>query len=377
MSHELFLCGWELEQKGNVVEALKFYDEAKLMGDKCSIFHWNCMDLKENVNNRMNSKMKLNDEEFQCLYGCYKDIDKVEIQYNLGLLYYIHNYDEKAFYYWTLPSMAHYAPAHISLGHHHYSCTKQYDKAFEHFQIASANNEARGLCWLGICYYEGKGTDKNDVEALRYFMLASHKDEARAQYHLAYMYQVGIVVEQNYNRALEYYFLASRYDKRAEAQVGLFYDNGYGVKQNYEEAIRWYQLAIEHGSVNALCNLGLMFFDGHGVQKDYIKAVELIDKAIKLGNKEAIGNLNRILSIQDKIKQKLDTYIQITEYEGISYLLFANFLKYLNQHNITDCDQPLLRSWITDTLMTYFKVLNPEFLQITIDEWFQEFYGLE
>ncbi len=44
MSHDLFLSGWKFQRENNIPEALRCYELAKISGDKCAIFHWNCMD---------------------------------------------------------------------------------------------------------------------------------------------------------------------------------------------------------------------------------------------------------------------------------------------------------------------------------------------
>lgn len=44
LMHELFLQGWNHQITGNIELAVKCYQEAINNGDKCAIFHWNCMD---------------------------------------------------------------------------------------------------------------------------------------------------------------------------------------------------------------------------------------------------------------------------------------------------------------------------------------------
>lgn len=380
MSHDIFLQGWELQRRGYITDALECYTDAILTRDKCAIFHWNCMDkygqdIPINVNNSFDlTKLKLSDDDFYCLYDCYRDIDEVEILYNLGLLYFYNKSKEWGIYYWSIGARRNYPPAHVSLGSY-YIDLKQYHLAFTHFRIATSYNYYKAFSWMGICYSEGFGINKNEIEAFKYFSLASQQKSAYAQYRLGFLYQYGTMIERNDNMALYYYYLASEYEPEAQAQLGLCYNLGHGVEQNYEEAIRWYELAIKGGSSNAMNNYATMFLHGHGVPQNYNTAIELYSKAIDNGNKEAIANLNNILSLPSKIRKTLDNYIGITDYQEISYIFFSEFLSYLSRElNIVELYDSSLRSWITDSLMDYFLFLDPHFSSITIDHWFEDFY---
>jgi TPR repeat protein len=381
MSHDLFLQGWELQRKGDIVRGLKCYEEAKTLGDKCALFHWNCMDcygqsIPINVNNQMDwNTFSLNEEDWQCLYACYKDINDVEIRFNLGILHYYFKNKDEGLSCWT--ALTNYAPAHVGLGVH-FEKFKKHKEAFEQYQIASTMGSCSGCYYLASCYKQGRGIDNDHVEALRWYTLGAYQGHANSQFELGNMYKDGIVVKQNYKTAFDYYHLASKYNRKAQSQLGYLYDNGIGVVQNHQEAIRWYQLAADHGSAASLNNLGTMYRDGTGVQRDYTKAIELFLKAIDAGSEKARSNLNTIIKLQSQIVTARDQYLATTEYEGISYLFFSNFLSYLTEKcKIAELYDPLLRSWITDSLMTYFSFLDHNFVRTTIDDWFKEFYGLD
>lgn len=383
MSHDLFLQGWSFQRSNKIRKAVKCYEEAMEAGDKCAVFQWNCMDrygqsIPINARNQMDwDVFILNDEEFECLYGCYKDIDEPEIQYNLGLLYDCHKNHDPAHHYYELAVQKQYPPALYYLGLYHTNL-KQYETAVTYYKLGASKNYHRSLYSLGLSYTHGTGTEKDPVEAFRCFILAANQGNTSAQYYLGRMYETGTVVKQNYQTAFEYYTSTSSLEPCAQASLGYFYANGFHVTQDYTEAVRWYQRACDQGDDMGLNNLGVLYKKGLGVPKSYTKAIELFRLAIAEDNKNAPSNLINILSLESKISKSLHTYITTTEYEGISYLFFANFLKYLTEtHNTSDWDDPLLRSWVTNALITYIEELISEFPKETLDEWFQEFYGLE
>ena len=64
--------------------------------------------------------------------------------------------------------------------------------------------------YLGSCYNEGKGVEKDYTEAVRWFRKAAEKGNDLAQ-----------------------------------CQLGIRYYDGGGVKTDYDEAVKWFKKAIE------------------------------------------------------------------------------------------------------------------------------------
>lgn len=42
--HEYFLEGWTLQKEGKIMEAMDCYRKGIVMGDKCALFQYHCMD---------------------------------------------------------------------------------------------------------------------------------------------------------------------------------------------------------------------------------------------------------------------------------------------------------------------------------------------
>lgn len=81
-----------------------------------------------------------------------------------------------------------YAPAMCMLGAMYYSAfaglTRDYDHAFRLFQAAVKQDHEDAMNYLGICYLEGLGTEKNYEEAVFWFRKAARLGNIHAQNNL-------------------------------------------------------------------------------------------------------------------------------------------------------------------------------------------------
>ena len=147
--HRLFLKGWRHQSNGNMIRALNRYREAIVEGDQCAVFHWNCMDrygqgVPLNFMNEFQfSNMKLSDDVFELLLKCYKSVDSVESQFNIGILY---------------------------------DTRKEYEKALQQFM--EVRDYAPAQNWIGNCYDQGNGVVKNLEESFRWYQLGATNDQA-------------------------------------------------------------------------------------------------------------------------------------------------------------------------------------------------------
>ena len=146
--------------------------------------------------------------------------------------------------------------------------------------------------YLGICYAEGIGVEKDEKIAVEWFRKAAVQGFARAQDNLGYCYQYGLGVDKDEKKAVELYRKAA-VQGNAEAQdsLGFCYDAGIGVAKDEKKAVFWYQKAAEQGNAEAQKSLGICYFSGTGVAKDEKKAVFWYQKAAEQGNAEAQNSL--------------------------------------------------------------------------------------
>ena len=362
-----FLEGWKLQRASNIAEAVQCYKDA--VDDKCAIFHWNCMDrygqsIPLNLNNRMRFKnFTLTVEEFECLYNCYKDIEEVEIKFNLGKLYEVSKNIEQAKR--CFQEAIDYPPAQDNLGHlfekeknypeairwytfaaHNGDSRAQYnlgsiyekgkiipqnyEEAIKYHQMSVANNNPhRGAQFrLGILHYYGHGVIEDHTKAIEFMRLSADQGCSMAQDLLGWVYEIGDGVPQNYEEAFKWYHLAA--DKGvvfSYIHLGQLYEYGKGVPKNYEEAAKWYQLASESGSTNH--NLGFLYIAGKGVPQNYQKAYTHLLPLANKGNRCALYNIGYLYHHGLGVPQSYNEAVNF--YQKASVKGYAKATHYLNE----------------------------------------------
>ncbi len=135
---------------------------------------------------------------------------------------------------------------------------KEYQAALPKFKQAADLGHTESNYWLGVMYANGRGVEKNEVEAVRYYRIAAEKG-----------------------------------DKGAQNNLGVCYRNGRGVAKNEVEAVKWYRLAANQGNIHAQFNLGLCYEFGRGVTKDINEAKAWYQKAADKGHSQAKERLNK------------------------------------------------------------------------------------
>ena len=131
-------------------------------------------------------------------------------QYYLGLCYY-HGYGVFKDYgfavnWFSLASAREYSPATIALADAFMDLNnpeRNYKEAFRLYRRAAESGNDRGYYKLGICYYKGKGTPRNFIEASKSFRKGMDiSDNTDCQYMLGLMYIKGEGVQKNYSTGI-------------------------------------------------------------------------------------------------------------------------------------------------------------------------------
>ena len=105
---------------------------------------------------------------------------------------------------------------------------------------------------LGSAYMSGRGTDKDEMEAIRWYLMAAESGYAKAQNTLGVCYKNGTGVEKDLGEAVKWYRLAAQQNYAlAQSNLGICYAKGEGVERNDEEASFWFTLAEENGNESA------------------------------------------------------------------------------------------------------------------------------
>ena len=129
----------------------------------------------------------------------------------------------------------------------------------EEVKLCRAEAE-RGNAWaqcnLGVCFFDGKGVDKDRQEAARLFSKAAEQGLAEAQFNLGLCYAKddGAVWDE---KEAARWFRAAAEQGLAEAQnaLGVCYANGWGVPGDVTVARMWWRKADAQGLEKAKINL--------------------------------------------------------------------------------------------------------------------------
>lgn len=249
-----------------------------------------------------------------------------------------------------------------------------YNLAFKYYKLASDQKDIRSMFDLACLYHDGLGVLQDQTEALKLWHLCAEQEEDDGVcYNIATVY----FNRRDYNNSIKWYQKRPNHNKSLY-QLGIIYKNGHGVPIDYEKAFEYFKQASD--KVNEIANpdkndksafreLALAYYYGRGTSKNYDLALKYFQQA------ERHSDVAMIQNYQNIIISLLNEYIQRDTNEGVSYLFFSNLLGYLTQkHNYVSWDDPLLRRWITEALMNYFKIIKPNFDQSIIDQWYDDFY---
>ena len=91
---------------------------------------------------------------------------------------------------------------------------------------------------IGLCYYEGRGVERDEMKAKHYWELAAMGGNTSARYNL------GIFEEraENYNRALKHYMISvGSGSNDSLKRIKQMFSNGHATKDDYSKALLSYQ----------------------------------------------------------------------------------------------------------------------------------------
>ena len=172
----------------------------------------------------------------------------------------------------------------ISLADKYYN-GKDYTKAFALYSEASAKGSLYALAWLGVCYCNGDGVEKNSKKGFVLIKESAAKGNSEGLLHLGGCYNLGVGVDKNYTEAANCYRKAAEQGNvKGQCCLGYCYEFGEGVEKNYTEAANWYRKAAEQGNAEGQWHLGYCYEFGEGVEKNYTEAANWYRKAAEQGN---------------------------------------------------------------------------------------------
>jgi TPR repeat protein len=166
-------------------------------------------------------------------------------------------------------------------------------------KLAIITNDGIAQNYLGYCYMNGKGINKNETKAFDWYLKSAtvgciygqSSGNAVAQNNLGDCYQFGVGTDKNEIKAFEWYLKSAIAGcNNGKANLGFCYQYGIGTDKNEIKAFEWYSKAAENGIAIAQNNLGYCYHFGKGIDKDETKAFKWFLKSAVSGY--TIGQCN-------------------------------------------------------------------------------------
>ena len=134
---------------------------------------------------------------------------------------------------------------------------------------------------------------------MKWYRLAALQGNAVAQVSLAVALADGRGTPRNEGEAISWYRRAAE-QGIPEAQLGLgaMLSTGRGVARDDAEAARWYRLAAEQGQAMAQASLGASYLYGRGVEKDLVLADVWLTRS-------AAGGFDKVKPVLDQLDKRL------------------------------------------------------------------------
>ena len=195
-------------------------------------------------------------------------------------------------------------------------------KAVKWYRKAIDCGDVPAKYWLGRCYYDGEGVEKELSVAIKWYLEAAAQGYDSAQRDLGFCYSRGEGVTQDMNEAekwwrkwieqgdgcakstLESYRIAAEHgDAMAQYRMGMFYVGGEHVDRkslyvadNPWLAAKWFRKAAEQGHAEAQYELSELYDGFFGGDGDAVESVKWLRKAAEQGHAEAQHKLDEYIN---------------------------------------------------------------------------------
>lgn len=143
---------------------------------------------------------------------------------------------------------------------------------------------------LGVMYFQGYGTTKNDAKAFEWIEKAAEGSNVAANLLHAYMLENGIGTKKYPELASNIYadFARKEYEV-AMVRLSIYYTQyANSGTPDFYLAKQWIRRAADYDNIEALLCLGLMTHSGIGHLKDFNSAYKFFERAAQAGNSEAM-----------------------------------------------------------------------------------------
>ena len=296
-------------------------------------------------------------------------------QLGLGNSYYdgigVKSSSEKALYWYKQAAKQDLALAQSALGKYYRYSEHNYPEAVFWYKKAAEQGVASSMFELGMCYYEGRGVEK-DYEMAAYWLEKAVKagswgarsrleeverlleksfelKDPEKLYIRGRKYFFGDSVERNLEKAFRlYYKAAGKGHLPSQCALAKCYQFGHGIKKDETEAFIWFEAAAVKGYAEAQYELGVCYDYGLSVQSDKDKALKWYEKAAKQGDDRAMLSLalKYHYSSEDGAAEKAVYWLEKSVANGndtAMYLLATRYLEGNGVKNDKDKGLALMR----------------------------------
>ncbi|MDC1290645.1 sel1 repeat family protein [Candidatus Thioglobus sp.] len=283
---------------------------------------------------------------------------KPSSQFNMGIVYFIGDGVEKdlneAELWFKKAAKQDYFQSYNLLGLL-YQETKNWQKAFDSYQVAVDNDIPEAQCYLGEIYcfvnsYSEIGIKQDLKKAFALFtkaasrILGGGRNQARAQHLLGEMYINGEGTEQNFEQGLTWLRRSVAMGEvtgyvGGEYSIGMAYKKGLGVSPDLDKAFKWLEIAANKNYAEAQLEISIFYQKGLGnIAIDLnasfswlVKAAEggryvaqrLLGQHYRLGSEQAKQDGDKALIWLERAAIQGD--LEAIEWTGKLYLKKENF----------------------------------------------------
>lgn len=179
-----------------------------------------------------------------------------------------------------------------------------YQKAFDYYSLAAAQDSPIALNNLGSLYYSGIGVERNSAKAAALFTRAATLGNTEAAVNLGFILISGNGAEKNSEKAMMYFEQAANNNNpTAQFMLGYAYYTGKLRPQNYTLAAELIKKAADAGFDEAQYVMAMMYIKGEGYPQNYGFAINNLKKSVEQGRVEAMMTLADILAKGSKYKK--------------------------------------------------------------------------
>lgn len=173
-------------------------------------------------------------------------------------------------------------------------------------RMAASKGDAAAQFEVATRFAQGKGVDRNLVEAARWYKRAAALGLAPAQYRLGVFYERGRGLDKDLAQARLWYRRAAEQGNiKAMHNLAVTYTSRNVRGPDYATAAQWFEKAAQHGLSDSQFNLGILFQNGLGVRKSLAEAYRWFALAAAGGDQEAEKRLTslKVQILPDTLKR--------------------------------------------------------------------------